>query len=46
MSETKDESKIVTIDFNNIREIVNSMAKSIINYAQAKIDISILIFSN
>lgn len=30
----------ITLDFQNLREIVNGMAKSILAFSQAKIDIS------
>lgn len=39
--EIENLKQIISLDFQNLKEIVNGMAKSLLAFTQAKIDISI-----
>lgn len=40
LNEQENKKQIITMDFQNLKEMVNNMAKSILAFSQAKIDIS------
>lgn len=42
--EIENLKQIISLDFQNLKDIVNGMAKSLVAFSQAKIDISFIFF--